>query len=471
MGLTRKQLLGVMGATAAGAVATTITGSAAAAAARGTTADIADQQVIRRDVCVIGGGSAGTYLAVRLGDLGQSVAVIESKDRLGGHCETYHDPQTGGTIDIGVVAFEDQPLVRSYFDRFGVGLAPLAGFRENTEWVDFRTGLKVGYNQPPPTALPAYYELIKQYGPIDTFFTLPDPVPQDLVAPFRDFVAKYDVGSVVPLVFQFGQGIGDILGLPALYSINTFGQGVVGNILGGSFLTTAAHDNSLLYERAAAHLGDDVFLDSQLLRVDRSAAGVRVLVSTPDGPRLIVARKLVVTSPPLLRNFAGFDLDATERNVFGQFISGAYYTGVVRLSGLPDGLDLANAAADTPYQLPPLPGIYSVGPTGIPGLYHVKYGSPEPLPEAVVRRNIRADIERVAKAGTHPVVFEDLEVFAGHVPFELRVTPEAIAGGFYRRLNALQGHNHTYYSGAAFNSHNSTRIWNAAEVLLPSIAA
>ncbi len=40
-----------------------------------------------------------------------------------------------------------------------------------------------------------------------------------------------------------------------------------------------------------------------------------------------------------------------------------------------------------------------------------------------------------------------------------------------RRLNALQGHNRTYYAGAAFASHNSTRIWTALEALLPTIAA
>ncbi|GID91379.1 hypothetical protein Adi01nite_07910 [Amorphoplanes digitatis] len=464
-------MLGLMGATAAGTVASTLTGSAAEAAALEAADGLDAKHVIRRDVCVIGGGSAGTYLAVRLGDLGRSVAVVEARNRLGGHCETHHDPATGGTVDIGVVVFEDQPLVRSYFDRFGIELTTLAGFRGNTTYIDFRTGRRVDYTQPPPAALPEYYRVISQYGPIDTFFDLPDPVPQDLVAPFREFVAKHNVGSVVPLVFQYGQGIGDILDLPALYSINTFGQGVVKNILGGSFLTTAAHNNSLLYERATAHLGDDVLLDSQVLRVERSASGVQVLVATPDGPRLIVARKLVVTIPPLLRNFAGFDLDATERNVFGQFISGAYYTGVVRMSGLPAGVDLANAAADTAYQLPPLPGIYGIGPTGVPGLYNVKYGSTAPLPEGQVRRGIRADIERVAKAGTYPLVLDDLEVFKSHTPFELHVTPQAIAGGFYRRLNALQGRNRTFYSGASFNSHNSTRIWDAAEVLLPSIAA
>jgi hypothetical protein len=465
VGLTRKRMLGLMGATAAGSVAASLTSSAADAA------DLEDSHVIRRDVCVIGGGSAGTYTAVRLGDLGRSVVVVEAKDRLGGHTETYHDPVTGGTVDIGVIVFEDEPLVRNYFGRFGVGLTPIGGFGASTTYVDFRTGLRVDFTPPPPTALPAYYQLISRYGPIDTIFDLPDPVPAELVAPFADFVKKYDLGSVVRLVFLYGQGIGNILDLPALYSINTFGLGVVRNILGGSFLTTAAHDNSLLYERAAARLGGNVLLRSRVLRVDRPGSEVRVLVITPDGPRLIRAGKLVVTVPPLPRNFAGFDLDGTERSVFGQFISGAYYTGVVRLSGLPNGVVLDNVAAETPYHLPPLPGLYGVSPTGIPGLYNVKYGSPSPIPEAQVRRDIRTEIERVARAGTYPVVFEGLQVFSSHTPFELHVTPQAIAGGFYRRLNGLQGHNRTWYSGAAFHSHNSTRIWTGIESLLPAIAA
>jgi hypothetical protein len=472
LGLTRKRMLGLMGAAATGTVAASLTSSSAdAATARGTTADIADALVIRRDVCVIGGGSAGTYTAVRLGDLGKSVAVVETKDRLGGHTETYHDPATGGTVDIGVVVWEDDPLVRNYFGRFGVELTSLGGFGGSSTNVDFRTGRTVNYTPPVPTALPTYFNLINQYGPIDTVIDLPDPVPNDLVAPFSAFATKYGLESVVPLIFQYGQGLGNFLDLPALYAINNFGQGVVSNILSGTFLTTAAHDNSLLYERATTQLGDDVLLDSQVLRVDRSSSGVRVLVATPDGPRLILAGKLVVTAPPLLRNFAGFDLDATERSLFGQFISGAYYTGVVRLSGLPDGVGLTNVGVGTPYQLPPLPGIYGVSPTGIPGLYSVKYGSPSPLPEEQVRRDIRTEIERVAKAGTYPVVFDGFEVFSSHTPFEIHVPPAAIAGGFYRRLNALQGRNRTYYSSAAFHSHNSTRIWAGTETLLPSIAA
>ncbi len=147
MGMTRKQVLGLIGAAAAG-TATASLGASSAQAATGA-------RVIRRDVCVIGGGSAGTYAAVRLGDLGRSVALVESQDRLGGHTQTYRDPATGGTVDIGVIVFEDNPLVRRHFDRFGVELAPIGGFPTQTSYVDFRTGRPVAYTPPVPSAAAA----------------------------------------------------------------------------------------------------------------------------------------------------------------------------------------------------------------------------------------------------------------------------------------------------------------------------
>jgi hypothetical protein len=453
MGLTRKQMLGVMGAAAAAPLLPRTGGK---------------PRVIRRDVCVLGGGSAGTYAAVRLGDLGRSVVVIEAKDRLGGHTETYHDPATGGTIDIGVVVLEDEPVVRKHFGRFGVELTSLAGGGDGgtTAYVDFRTGKPVDYTPVAPAALPAYLQEISRFGPIDTVPDLPDPVPAELVAPFGDFVEKHNLQSIVPLAFAYGQGIGDLLGLPAFYAINLFGQGVAGKLLGGGYVTTAAGNNSLLYERATEYLGDNVLLSTRAVRIERTRSGVRVLTDGPQGPQLIEARKLVVTVPPLVRNLGALDLDGTERSLLGKFTSGAYYTAVVRLSGLPAGVGLSNVAAETPYNLPPLPGLYMVGPSPIPGLYNVKYGSLSPLPDAVVRREIEAGIARVAKAGTYPVKFEGFAVYSGHVPFELHVGARDIAGGFYKRLNALQGRNNTYWSGAAWHSHNSARIWVGLETLL-----
>lgn len=69
---------------------------------------------IYRDVVVIGGGSTGTYTAVRLRDYNNTVAVIEKKDFLGGHAETYVDPTTNYTINLGVVVFAQLKVVTDY---------------------------------------------------------------------------------------------------------------------------------------------------------------------------------------------------------------------------------------------------------------------------------------------------------------------------------------------------------------------
>jgi heterodisulfide reductase subunit A-like polyferredoxin len=58
--------------------------------------------IIIRDVAIIGGGASGTHAAISLKDKGKSIIVIEKQGRLGGHTETYIDPSTGIPIDYGV---------------------------------------------------------------------------------------------------------------------------------------------------------------------------------------------------------------------------------------------------------------------------------------------------------------------------------------------------------------------------------
>nr|BFF21828.1 hypothetical protein GCM10025730_53490 [Promicromonospora thailandica] len=50
------------------------------------------------------------------------------------------------------------------------------------------------------------------------------------------------------------------------------------------------------------------------------------------------------------------------------------------------------------------------------------------------------------------------------------MSAEAVRAGFYRRLGSLQGRNRTFYSGAAFHTHDSSLIWQFTETLLPRIA-
>lgn len=76
--------------------------------------------VLTKDIAIIGGGSGGTYSAIRLRDLGKSVVVIEGTDRLGGHTQTYIEPTTGAPIDYGVQVFHNFSEVTNYFNRLNV---------------------------------------------------------------------------------------------------------------------------------------------------------------------------------------------------------------------------------------------------------------------------------------------------------------------------------------------------------------
>lgn len=431
-------------------------------------------RIIERDVVVVGGGSSGTYTAVRLRDLGKSVVVVERKNRLGGHCETYRDPATGLTTDIGVIDFHDLPIVRDYFGRFGVELVNASAQSTGTmTYADFRTGRTVaGYTPPVPTALGTYYGILQRYPYLATGWDLPDPVPAELLQPFGDFVAANDLGSIVQLAFEYGQGFfNGILELPTVYILKYFGLDVVGSILTNSFLSTPDHDNSRLYEQATAFLGQDVLLESTVIAGGRDADGVVLLTDTPSGLVVIKARKLVITFPPLPGALAPFGLDATEFSLFSRFQHANYYAGLLRLPGVPDTLTVQNVAADTLYNLPPLPAIYVLAASNIPGLFDAWLGTPRTVGDAEARTMIVEAIGRLQAAGTLPATHPSFVDFSSHSPCELTVSAADIAGGFYRSLYSLQGHRSTFWNGAAFHVHDSSLLWRYTETLLPAIAA
>ncbi|HWZ87322.1 MAG TPA: FAD-dependent oxidoreductase [Polyangiaceae bacterium] len=480
MRLRRRSVLKFLSVSAAGVAATGV-------AARRATAEQCDdghRQVIERDVCVIGGGSSGTFSAVHVKDAGKSVVVVERKLRLGGHTETYVDPATGIPTDYGVVVFNDTPVVEQYFTR--LGLTPFAispsAFGGPTVNFDLRTGKPVTGFTPPTqaetgAALGAYFGILQTlkatYYDLDSGSNFPQPVPPDLLLPFGDFVIKYSLQAMVSTAFQFGQGLGNLLQMPTVYVLKNFSSAVLTSIFSDRFLIIPT-GNSDIYAKATALLGSDALLGSEIKSIDRNANGVVVVVDTPQGRKEIRAKKLLITCPPTLENLRHMDLDRTEAGIFGQFQNNFYWTAILGLSGVPAGLTIANIGQDTLYNLPPLPGIYGLSPTQVPGLWNCKYGSGVRLSDLEVQRNIVNDVRRLhdpATFSTQPRV-EEFVVFSAHNPFELRVSSHEIGGGFYTALNGLQGRNHTFYNGAAFQTHDSSLIWQYShDTVLPLLLA
>ncbi len=431
---------------------------------------------VRRDVCVLGGGSSGTYAAIHLQDRGASVFLVERSNKLGGHAETFVDPASSVPIDIGVVVLENIDVVHEYFGRFGVPLAPASFQGQDTTYVDFKTGEEVAYLPPDPAATGAalyqYRQLLAtQFPYLEDGFQLPDPVPADLIRPFRDFVSKHHLESLFPLAFQYGQGAGNMLDNPALFAMKLFGAAVVDSILGAGFSVVPGGVGAL-YQAATQALGQDVLLSAKIEHVTRNGRGaypIEVLLSTPEGPTQVECKKLLVAFPPSPHGFRPFDFDRQEQRLFARLRATHYSTGVVELEGLSPSLSIQNVGVDTTYELPQLPGTYGLNPTGAPGLWNVKYGSPFPVSDYAVKYAIIRDLERMAESGTVPVGFRRFAIFKNHTPFHIQARPSDIARGFYDRLNALQGYRDTFYTGATFQTNDSSQIWRFTKTLLPQL--
>ena len=435
----------------------------------------ASSSIIHRDVVVIGGGASGTYGAISLKDKGKSVVIVEAQDRLGGHTQTYTDPTTNTTVDYGVLVYNNIDIAKNFFARFNVPVSvtpEIVAPGARTIYADYRTGEAVAGYTPPniSTALAAYGAQAAKYAYLEEGFNLPDPVPADLLLSFNDFVQKYSLQDFVDFAINFAQGTGDILSKPVIYLIKYIGVGVLQDLQSG-FLVTTRHDNSQLYEDAQTELGQDVLLNSRVMATDRSGDVAKVLVQTPGGVKLIIAKKILLTIPPLLNNLAGFDLSKDEKDAFSQFLSNGYWTGLLRNTNIPDDTTVQNTGANTQYNQPVFPNLYACMPTIVSGLHDIKYGGPSTLSDDQVKANIVEDINRLKTAGTLNTTTPEFAVFSSHTPFELTVPSDAIKAGFYKQLYALQGQENTYFTGAAFHVHDSAALWRFTEGLMPNLTA
>jgi hypothetical protein len=433
-------------------------------------------EVIERDVAVIGGGSGGTYAAIRLRQLDKSVVVIEKEAKLGGHSNTYIDPHTGIPVEYGVKSFANTSVVINYFAHFDIPLAAENVGGNLSESVDFTTGKSITVVPiflPPSdakvsAALERYMGQLAKYPFLeDEYYHLSDPVPKDLLLPFGDFVAKHDLGAMVPLVAAYVFGFGDPLLKTTLYIMKTFNLHAIHGLQDG-LVTYASHDNSELYKAAEKELGSDVLYQSTVTGakrgINKMGNSSYILAHTPSGHKLIRAKKILITIPQTVENLMPFDLDKTEEAIFAQFAYTFYYTTVI--SNIYQSASVIyNHACNTPYNLPSLPGVYGIFSTRVPDLKWVVYGSSTFMTNEEVKRDLVDNLLRIR----HPnitVTQPEVVAFQSHAPYELTVTGDAIQNGFYRQLEALQGHRGTCYTGAALTVHESAVIWSFTEKLL-----
>jgi hypothetical protein len=441
------------------------------------------QDTITVDVCIIGGGATGTYAAVRLQeDYGKSVIVVEKTDRLGGHTETYFateapSPYTGAPVDYGVQAWIASDLTTNFFGRFDVALSPVPSISPfTTEYIDFKTGAPIpGYT--PPTqaeigaAVQTYLGVLSQWPTLATgAFVLPNPIPEDLLLPFRKFVTKYNLQAILPLIFQFAQSVGDLLEATTLYVVQTAGLPIIEAALQQGFVAPTNGVNIEVYLKAAEALGSSVLYKSTVDSVDRHDIGLQqIIVKTPNGKKLVKAKKILVTIPPTLDNLDPFHLDNHEESLFRQWMWTTYFCGVVQ-GGVPDDVSLVNTQTGTTDNIPIPPFIQNMDFSGIPDLhtFHAVYLKPATTTD--VSNLVISELTKMSSVGTFSNVAPPVvEVISSHTPILLRVSADAVKNGFYTDLYALQERHGTFWTGQAWASDFSTLLWGYTEGVLAQL--
>ncbi|KAL8789577.1 MAG: hypothetical protein Q9195_006754 [Heterodermia aff. obscurata] len=199
------------------------------------------QDVISKDVCIVGGGCSGVYTTIRLEDFDESVVVIEKRHTLGGHASTYTDPDTGTTLDIGVIVFGHLDEVKNYFARLDIALKIVPTSLGPPDHVDFSTGETVAFSPQDQAAVDAAFqryiaELLK-YPKLQDGFEMEYPIPEDLLLPFGDFVKKHSLDDLVTTVFAICQGYSSLLELSILYVLRYFNAILLSTLSRGSFMT------------------------------------------------------------------------------------------------------------------------------------------------------------------------------------------------------------------------------------------
>lgn len=429
-------------------------------------------RLVSVDIAILGGGASGTYAAIQLHRQNNTIALVESQERLGGQIDTYIDPETGRTVEYGVNQYTNIAEATEFLNYLGVPFVPGNVGGQPETYFDFKTGKII----PRPNrdaevqALRAYQEQLARYPYLEDGFYLPDPVPEDLSLPFGEFFRKYGIEHAVA---DLSLGMGDILRLPSIYVMKHYGLHLYRN----GFLFTTHRNNQEIYDKAKELLGSSVLLSSRSRAIHRDDnRGVHLCLETPTGTQLLHAKRLVVAIPLLLDTIqsTGLDLHSDETALFSNFNPVGYYVSLVRMLGLQQDIHILKNidANDTIYGLAKLPGIWNVLRTRVPDVYIVEYGSDSMLPVDAVQQHILTDLTRLQSAGLVSSEEEPQIIrFSDHSPFYPYVEEDVIRDGFYQRLYGLQGKRNTFWTGSAFHVPDSSLLWRFTKNILVNITA
>lgn len=448
---------------------------------------------LEKDVVVIGGGASGSHAAFRLReDYDKSILLIEKRDHLGGHVNTY-DAASGNSYNYGVQSFVDVHGAAEFVnERLGVETAAPGRTSTTTRYLDFTTGEDVAYSVPTSAqlmaALAKYAEICAQYEdkllPSFWDFWAPEDIPDDLLLTFGDFVEKYELEALVPTLFKVtGMGLGNVSNVLTIWVMQAFGGPMARSFLGTqSTFVPASGRNQDIYDAFAEKLGEDVMYSSTVVSAKRSDEGVLLTIKSSNNQTVTVkAKRLLLAIEPTESNLAPFNLDDEEHAVFDKFSYSAIGAGIVSNPSLPTGYSLNNLpAAASPNNWLVLPELDFTARFDYMGTeegegrdyFRVLVIGDGNLDSTGAKELAQTNFNTLIKAGAIDAPdSSELEfvAFAEHGPMHARVSADELKDGFIQDLYGLQGLRSTWWTGGAWFAQFQTHLWWYNDILIPKL--
>jgi monoamine oxidase len=269
----------------------------------------------KKKVLVLGAGLAGLSAAYELAEKGHDVTVLEARMRPGGRVCTLREAFSDGLYaDCGASEVPSgHKLTMHYIELFGLELDPWYRPELNAlEKVFYVQGSRIvtGPGAKWPVALTPEEKELGPGGMVQKYFTFPLKELGDPTAP--DWppaaAAKYDGMSVADMMRSRGASPGAIsilgleyyLDLPADGLEKTSALWLLRDSLlspGGEQISRIHGGMDLLPRAFAARLADRILYGAPVIKLERTAQGVDVVVQRAGGTERLSADRVLCTLP------------------------------------------------------------------------------------------------------------------------------------------------------------------------------
>ncbi len=129
---------------------------------------------------------------------------------------------------------------------------------------------------------------------------LPDPVPEDLLLPFGEFVEKYNLQNVAYTIAQLAIRNGNVFEQPTIYVLKAVDTDYIRGIVFGEAVAPVTYDSQSLFNKALVGLGSNVLLSSTV----SNALAARGGRSTDYGRAFTVVHELYKCCSSCIRRLA-----------------------------------------------------------------------------------------------------------------------------------------------------------------------